>query len=435
VFDKPGHINKGAAETQFAYGIGNTRYQRIDRENGVVQKTTLYFGSTERITEGASTLFKRYLGGVAIATFYPATQVQQLNYLLKDHIGSIHTITNKNGQIVATMHFGAFGERQGNNWQTPLTSGQWVALNDITTRGFTGHEQIDEMGLVHMNGRVYDPKLGRFLQADPFVQALKNSQSLNRYSYVLNNPLSYTDPSGFFIKELVAFAINLGRVIVNPQDTQAWHDLIASGVLLLNSLNAQQNALPPGVMAGSFTNGFTIATSNNAGPVRNDDEADTQTSKRFPLVISTVISVGAGAIVGGAGEGGYAWIYDANTNQVFLFAFGSVGISLTTPESIFATIEGGVFFAESPKDFAGTSFVFSGTAAAINGMTIQGFGSVSFHPILGAPFISDIDFGFTVGYAVGGGANISALLSDAKFIDVISIADVPDDVRKKLIGR
>jgi len=56
-----------------------------------------------------------------------------------------------------------------------------------------------------MNGRIYDPTLGRFLQADPFIQAPKNSQSYNRYSYVLNNPLSYTDPSGYFHKKIGKF--------------------------------------------------------------------------------------------------------------------------------------------------------------------------------------------------------------------------------------
>ncbi|MET0116025.1 MAG: RHS repeat-associated core domain-containing protein [Sedimenticola sp.] len=53
-----------------------------------------------------------------------------------------------------------------------------------------------------MNGRVYDPELGRFLSADPHVQSPANAQSLNRYSYALNNPLSYTDPSGYFFKKL-----------------------------------------------------------------------------------------------------------------------------------------------------------------------------------------------------------------------------------------
>ncbi|MDC0601904.1 hypothetical protein OAP14_02615 [Aliiglaciecola sp.] len=65
-----------------------------------------------------------------------------------------------------------------------------------------------------MNGRIYDPTLGRFLQADPHIQAPKNSQSYNRYSYVLNNPLSYTDPSGYFFKALGKFVKKHWRTIV-----------------------------------------------------------------------------------------------------------------------------------------------------------------------------------------------------------------------------
>ncbi len=72
-----------------------------------------------------------------------------------------------------------------------------MADSVITTRGFTGHEQIDAVGLVHMNGRVYEPTLGRFLSADPIVEAIDNLQTYNRYSYVRNNPVTLTDPSGF----------------------------------------------------------------------------------------------------------------------------------------------------------------------------------------------------------------------------------------------
>jgi len=56
---------------------------------------------------------------------------------------------------------------------------------------------LDDFGLVHMNGRIYDPLLGRFLSADPIVQAPANLQSYNRYSYVFNNLLSFLDPSGY----------------------------------------------------------------------------------------------------------------------------------------------------------------------------------------------------------------------------------------------
>ena len=61
---------------------------------------------------------------------------------------------------------------------------------------------VNDFEVIHMGGRTYNPHLGRFMQADPFVQAPGNLQNYNRYSYVLNNPMSYTDPSGYFFKKL-----------------------------------------------------------------------------------------------------------------------------------------------------------------------------------------------------------------------------------------
>ena len=66
-----------------------------------------------------------------------------------------------------------------------------------TDRGYTLHEHLDEVGVIHVNGRVYDPLIGRFMSADPFVQSPGNLQSYNRYAYVMNNPLVFTDPSGY----------------------------------------------------------------------------------------------------------------------------------------------------------------------------------------------------------------------------------------------
>jgi RHS repeat-associated protein len=67
-----------------------------------------------------------------------------------------------------------------------------------TPRGFTDHEHIQTVGLIHMNGRVQDPVLGRFISPDP-SDALNPGVGFNRYAYALNNPLSFTDPSGFEI--------------------------------------------------------------------------------------------------------------------------------------------------------------------------------------------------------------------------------------------
>ncbi|NVO15640.1 MAG: DUF637 domain-containing protein [Rhodoplanes sp.] len=71
------------------------------------------------------------------------------------------------------------------------------SIESQTTRGFTGHEQLDAVALVHMNGRVYDPLVGRMISADPTVPDPLNAQAWNRYSYVGNDPLTFTDPSGF----------------------------------------------------------------------------------------------------------------------------------------------------------------------------------------------------------------------------------------------
>ncbi len=117
-----------------------------------------------------------------------ATRTSKTQYWHKDHLGSLDVIT---GNIVARMSFEAFGERRDAN--------SWGGASNVaslpTHHGYTGHEHMDSLGIIHMNGRLYDPTLGRFLSADPYVDNLSNSQSLNRYSYVGNNPLTATDPS------------------------------------------------------------------------------------------------------------------------------------------------------------------------------------------------------------------------------------------------
>lgn len=65
-------------------------------------------------------------------------------------------------------------------------------------RGYTGHEHLQSIGLINMNARLYDPILRKFLSPDNYVQDPFNTQSFDRFSYVFNNPLLYTDPSGNF---------------------------------------------------------------------------------------------------------------------------------------------------------------------------------------------------------------------------------------------
>ena len=94
-----------------------------------------------------------------------------------------------------------WGKRLETNWNGKEVSESQTQGNQ---RGYTDHEHLDSIGLIHMNGRVYDPKLARFISPDPYIQDPYNTQSFNRYSYVWNNPLRHTDPTGEFIPLIIA---------------------------------------------------------------------------------------------------------------------------------------------------------------------------------------------------------------------------------------
>jgi RHS repeat-associated protein len=84
----------------------------------------------------------------------------------------------------------------------------------LIDRGYTGHEHLKTVGLIHMNGRIYDPVLRRFMSPDNFVQDKYNTQNYNRYGYVLNNPLIYVDQNGEEITFLGAVLIGAAVGII-----------------------------------------------------------------------------------------------------------------------------------------------------------------------------------------------------------------------------
>jgi RHS repeat-associated protein len=157
-------------------------------------------GSMEIKWEKATgkTTFVTYIGGDGYSSpvIYHSEQASsttaQYLYLHRDYLGSILAITDKNGNFKEKRHFDAWGNI------VKLTDGNNVALTKFVflDRGYTGHEHLQGVGLVHMNGRLYDPMLHRFLMPDNFVQDPYNTVSYNRYAYVMFNPLLYVDPSG-----------------------------------------------------------------------------------------------------------------------------------------------------------------------------------------------------------------------------------------------
>ncbi len=118
--------------------------------------------------------------------------LQEIYYLHRDYQATILAISNENGDILEKRFFDAWGNLN-EAWNIHDGDTDAIVLLD---RGYTGHEHLQSVGLIHMNGRLYDAKLRRFLSPDNFVQNPYNTQNYNRYQYGFNNPLLYADPSG-----------------------------------------------------------------------------------------------------------------------------------------------------------------------------------------------------------------------------------------------
>ncbi len=180
-YDMVTAISRGSAAVGFDYGTDRQRFRRVDVDAEGKATTTLYVGgkAMELITRpGGVVETKVYLGDFAVlsSTTGPSAPVTpaRLEYLHRDHLGSVDTITDAAGAVIQRMSFDAWGKRRETGW-LPIGANGIVAFDTkTTTRGFTGHEMIDSVGLVHMNGRIYDPEIGRFLSADPHVQAPDN---------------------------------------------------------------------------------------------------------------------------------------------------------------------------------------------------------------------------------------------------------------------
>ncbi len=191
------------AETvSLAYGPDRSRWQQNYTGNGITE-TTDYIGDfLELVTSGGVSDYRHYIyaGGEPVAVVLAQKfrgQYAQLFPIRSS--GSVANITNSSGAVDVQESFTPFGNRRN-----PTTWSGAASNSDLTTAAGTSREAYSFqtqlglwMGMNHMNGRVQDAVTGRFLSADQRGTHLNNTQSLNRYSYVTNNPLTFIDPTGF----------------------------------------------------------------------------------------------------------------------------------------------------------------------------------------------------------------------------------------------
>ena len=179
----------------FTYGPDRERWSSELSRNCTTTGMTVYAGDYERVMENGVVRDFCYLDGNTIAV--RENGELKIYLAFTDNLGSILSVIDEDGNKVFNASYDAWGK-------------QTVQYNKIgLRRGYTGHEMLSEFDIINMNGRLYDPVLGRFFSPDNYVQMPDNSQNFNRYSYCLNNPLKYTDPSGnlFGIDDALFFAI------------------------------------------------------------------------------------------------------------------------------------------------------------------------------------------------------------------------------------
>lgn len=201
-YNLPTLINSGSNSSAISYGAYRNRYKQVAQSAEGTETTIYVAGLVEKVTRGGLVEYRHLIaGGQTVAAIHTrrsgGTPASDTVYVHTDHLGSPELFTNSSGGVVVRPSFGAYGERRdGSDWDGPVSAADLDKIADTIRHGFTGHEHLDAVGLIHMNGRVYDPLAGRFLGVDPIVHA-GNSQSPNGYSYVWNNPLTFVDPSGF----------------------------------------------------------------------------------------------------------------------------------------------------------------------------------------------------------------------------------------------
>lgn len=222
-FGKADTIRENNYELAYRYGSDYQRIKSVLKQGGVTLETKYYLGGYEKQVKGGITRQLHYIHAddVLCAIIVVEGGTSKIYYTYTDHLGSITTVTDSVAAIVTRQSFDAWGRmRDTANWGYSNVPGQ----PDWLYRGYTGHEYLKEFALVNMNGRLYDPVLGRMLSPDNYTQEPFSTQSYNKYAYTINNPLKYTDPSGdFFLGTALTAIFDFFRVGFTEGGFEFWN--------------------------------------------------------------------------------------------------------------------------------------------------------------------------------------------------------------------
>lgn len=229
-FGRASRISENGTTAEITYNADGERVRMTVRKAGNVSDELVKYylgGNYEREKKKDGTVIERlYLGGdyysSPVVLIKTGTEVKRY-YIIRDILGSICSIVNPDYTIAQEMSYDAWG-----NLRNPSTGKVYsnLAPELFLGRGYTGHEHLPWFRLINMNARLYDPLLSRFLSPDPLVQMPDFSQNYNRYSYCLNNPMTYVDENG----EFFWLAIGISALISGVTNVAVhWNEISAAG--------------------------------------------------------------------------------------------------------------------------------------------------------------------------------------------------------------
>jgi RHS repeat-associated protein len=275
--------------------------QRVRKENLAIPQTTLYFGCLYE-KRGSVEIVHVFAGNRRVASIRSDGNHQ---YYHPNHLGSASIVTGQDGDWRERIEYHPFG-----TYLLDDKNPSYPAFPDANYT-FTDQEDDDDIGLYNYGARLYDPVIGRFISPDRIVQAPENPQSLNRYSYCLNNPLIYTDPSGEFWEWVIIgalFGAFTGAVEAH-MNGQNWFVGALTGAVI-GAVSGGVGSWVGGAVTNYLTTTAWIAESATATAAAN------------------IVGAMAGGFSGGAVAGGLnAAVYGGNVWQGALYG-GLIGAAI-----------------------------------------------------------------------------------------------------------
>jgi RHS repeat-associated protein len=366
-YNLPNQITYSGNSTQFMYDANHQRWRQIANYGGTTETTHYVGGLFEVVGTGSATSYRHMIpAGSSTVVYTRATgSGGGTFYATSDHLGSADVVMDASANVLVRESFTPFGARRGSNWQGVPTSTDYTNIAATTRHGYTGHEMLDSVSLVHMNGRVYDPFLARFVSADTVIQSLGASESINPYAYAWNDPLKYVDPTGHSllgdilgVLAFVAVTIFLpelewavyGATLTTPS-LMAVAGFVGGFVGAMVSTGSLSAALTAGLISG-LTAGLTAGIAQQV-----------LTSNWTPLEgVLARVAVGcasSAASGGNCGSGAVSSVFEIAA-QPLLIKFPSFGQWGQAPEAVQAGLIGG----EAAK-LAGGKFEDGFSTAAI----------------------------------------------------------------------